>query len=254
MWSTKYWVMSLFFLSLILFACQSSEETAAVFEFVEVEIPSADGITLKGDFYAAADKDSPFILLCHQAGYSRGEYREIAPKLNALGYHCLAIDQRSGDEVNGVKNEAAAEAEAKRLGTAYPDAYVDIDAALEFVKSEYQPAKLILWGSSYSAALSLIFASQAKADAVIAFSPGEYFEYEGKSITQWASEIQIPIFVTSSRSESGDLKKIFDKIPALAKKMFTPSSQGKHGSKALYKKEAASSQYWEAIENFLAGN
>ena len=49
--------------------------------------------------------DAPLIVLCHQAGGSRGEYREIAPRLNKLGYQCLAIDQRAGGQVKGVVNE-----------------------------------------------------------------------------------------------------------------------------------------------------
>ena len=37
-----------------------------------------------------------FIVMFHQAGWSRGEYREIAPKLVAKGYRVLAVDQRAG--------------------------------------------------------------------------------------------------------------------------------------------------------------
>ena len=53
---------------------------------------------------AGLPANAPVLVLFHQAGWSRGEYREIAPKLNELGYICLAIDQRSGKGVNGVAN------------------------------------------------------------------------------------------------------------------------------------------------------
>ena len=35
----------------------------------------------QADLYIAHDASAPFILLFHQAGWSRGEYLEIAPKL-----------------------------------------------------------------------------------------------------------------------------------------------------------------------------
>ena len=55
--------------------------------------PSKDGITITADLYEI-DSASPVILLCHQAGYSRGEYIESAKRLNKFGFNCLAIDQR----------------------------------------------------------------------------------------------------------------------------------------------------------------
>lgn len=75
-----------------------------------ISFPSKDGLEITADVYFTGDKSKPWILLCHQARWSRGEYNEIAPKLNALGFNCLATDQRSGKEVNGVTNETAARA------------------------------------------------------------------------------------------------------------------------------------------------
>src|SRR4051812_30289117 len=75
----------------------------------KVTFPSKDGVTITADWYPIADS-CPVILLCHQAGFSRGEYESTAVRLNKFGFNCLAIDQRFGDEVNGIKNETAAEA------------------------------------------------------------------------------------------------------------------------------------------------
>ena len=69
-----------------------------------IEYSAKDGLEITADLYEAPESDT-FILLFHQAGWSRGEYKETAPKLNTLGYSCLAVDQRSGDEVNAVKNK-----------------------------------------------------------------------------------------------------------------------------------------------------
>src|ERR1041385_9201704 len=76
---------------------------------LQITFPSIDGLIITADSYLQ-DDSLPWILLCHQAGYSRGEYKETAAKFEAFGYNCLAIDQRSGGEVNGIKNETAARA------------------------------------------------------------------------------------------------------------------------------------------------
>ena len=75
---------------------------------------SSDGLTVTADLYLK-DKSYPFIILFHQANFSRGEYQETAPKLMKLGYNCLAVDLRSGKEVNFIKNETAAKAHEKNL-------------------------------------------------------------------------------------------------------------------------------------------
>ncbi|MCK5453881.1 MAG: hypothetical protein KAJ16_05940, partial [Calditrichia bacterium] len=70
-----------------------------------ITFPSQDGLPITADLYIVHGKEAPFILLFHQAGFSRGEYLNIAPVLNELGFNAMAIDQRSGKEVNGIVNE-----------------------------------------------------------------------------------------------------------------------------------------------------
>jgi hypothetical protein len=86
-----------------------------------VTFPSKDSLTVTADWYPV-DNDRPVVLLCHQNRFSRGEYRETALKLNKFGLNCLAIDQRIGDEVNGVRNETAAVAKAKKITPSFADA------------------------------------------------------------------------------------------------------------------------------------
>jgi len=60
-------------------------------------INSDDDIKIITDSYIISeDPKTPVIVLFHQAGWSRGEYLEIAPKLNHLGFNCVAVDLRSG--------------------------------------------------------------------------------------------------------------------------------------------------------------
>src|SRR5437667_8940636 len=104
--------------------------TAKLFAQQTITFPSKDELTITADLYEI-DSTSPLILLCHQAGYSRGEYIETAKRLNKFGFNCLAIDQRSGKECNAVRNETARAAVLAGKPGNYPDAEQDIVAAID---------------------------------------------------------------------------------------------------------------------------
>ena len=84
-----------------------------------ITFKSKDGVVITADLYMAHNKTAPFILLFHQAGWSRGEYLEIAPRLNEMGFNCMAVDLRSGNEINNVKNMTKVSAEKMQKGTSY---------------------------------------------------------------------------------------------------------------------------------------
>jgi len=226
--------------------------------FRTIQFNASDGVEITADLYLAhADLNNPLIVLCHQAGWSRGEYREIAPKLNALGFNCIAIDQRSGGAVNDVKNETLASAEKAKKGTTFVDAKSDIIDTLKFVKGTFAHGKLLLWGSSYSAALSLKVAGDESdlVDGVLSFAPGEYFERFGQPadwIQTSASNIKVPAFITSAKKEHGNWKAIYEAIPSDAKQNFLPSTKGNHGSRALWEQFADHEAYWMEVKVFLS--
>jgi predicted esterase len=217
-----------------------------------ITLTSSDGIKITGDLYSIADEDAPYILLFHQAGYSRGEYLEIAPKLNELGFNCLAIDQRSGKEVNGVINETHLEAKKANKGTSYVDALPDLEAAYNYAKNELKAKKIIIWGSSYSSSLVIYLGSKYGSDlsGILSFSPGEYFKLNDKKMEDYAAEVQAPIFITSAKNEKNDWQGIFDQIIS-EKSFYLPETKGKHGSKALWEKNEGHEAYWGAVEGFL---
>jgi len=125
-----------------------------------ITFESKDGLELTADLYMPNEKKAPFIILFHQARWSRGEYKEIAPKLTILGFNCLAVDLRSGGEVNNVRNESSISAQKAMKPTKYVDAYTDIEAAVNYVERFYAEGKIIIWGSSYSSALVLKYAGE----------------------------------------------------------------------------------------------
>ncbi|MDA7526298.1 hypothetical protein N8525_03960 [Verrucomicrobiales bacterium] len=78
-----------------------------------VTFPSEDNLSVTADFYPTTNRtQTPIIVLFHQANWSRGEYREIAPRLQDLRFQALAVGQRSGNAVNGATNHTAKQAKA----------------------------------------------------------------------------------------------------------------------------------------------
>jgi len=245
----------LFSLWAVIFSYQASSA-----ENTSITFPSMDGLEITADTYIAhEDKSTPLIVLFHQAGWSRGEYLEIAPKLNKLGFNCIAIDQRSGESVNGIANETALRASQADKQTRYIDALPDIEASLRYVKSQYNDSKIIAWGSSYSAALVLQLAGNQPdlVDGVLSFAPGEYFAKQGKSnswVKNSAMHINVPVFITSARIEKNSWSAIYEAIKSDQKSSFLPKSKGNHGSRALWDQFKDSDQYWKAVNEFLKNN
>ncbi len=218
-----------------------------------ITFKSPDGLTVTADLYLIADKTAPFIILYHQARYSRGEYLEIAPKLNALGFNCLAVDQRSGDAVNELVNQTHARAVEKGLPTEYADALPDLEAALLYTKNTLGAGKIIVWGSSYSSALVFVLAAKNPdlVDGILAFSPGNYFELDGKSVADYAGKVNCPVFITSAKSEEQYWRPIYDDLQSTDKTFFLPKDEGFHGSKALWEENEGHQNYWKAVKGFL---
>jgi dienelactone hydrolase len=216
----------------------------------KVTFPASDGLIVTADIYTVNDT-LPYMVLCHQARYSRGEYMETVKEFCDMGYNCLVPDLRSGKEVNGVYNETASLAIKKGLSGEYLDAEPDMIAAINYA---YQKSgkKVVLVGSSYSASLALkIAATNKKVSAVLAFSPGEYFG-DKLNLKKVIAEIGVPVFTTSSKDESASVTELITDIKPKIKVHFIPTSAGKHGSSALWKNNPNNQEYWTAVKAFMS--
>ncbi len=215
-----------------------------------VAFETADGITVHGDYYAAADGARPVILAFHQAGFNRLEYREIAPRLVGQGFSVLAIDQRSGGNYGGVDNQTA---KGTKAFWVYADALPDLEAALKWARAKHPKAQILAWGSSYSASLAFVLASRhSEIAGVLAFSPGEYFD--GKpSVREAAKDVTVPVFITSrGDKETVIARLILDALASTDKTQFIPKGPGVHGSSALLQPQGKADEYWTAVDAFLA--
>jgi len=241
------------FLYIFLFLILLFDKSAVKAE--KVYFSSKDGIKITAEYYRVHPDTVPLIILFHQAGWSRGEYLEIAPRLNQLGFNCLAVDLRSGKTVNNVENETYIEAKKRMKETNYLAAEIDIISALDYALN-IAGGKIIIWGSSYSASLALKVAAQYQDNihAVIAFSPGEYFRSFGKPadfISNSVVNLYIPAFITCANREKDKCEIIFNRIPSENKTFFIPENSGNHGSSALWNIHYDSKEYWTAVESFL---
>ena len=217
---------------------------------VAVTLTAADGVRIDGLLYRSAAPKAT-ILLFHQAGSGKGEYASVAPRLAAAGYDALAIDQRAGGGLFGVN------ATATRLGhpANYGEARRDLEAAFAWGARRGRP--VILWGSSYSAALvfEVAAAHPGGVAAVLAFSPGEYLADKGE-VRRAAARVSVPIYVTSApeRVEVAAARAILAASPARVKAQYVPAA-GVHGASTLIpaRNPAGAAANWAAVWTFLRG-
>lgn len=222
----------------------------SIFSQIKVAFEADDGLLVVADHYIV-NKTYPYILLFHQLESSRGEFREIAPKLNKLGYNCLAVDLRAGNEVNFVRNETAQNASSMRISQRLEDARRDMNAAIGYVNSRNE-LPVILFGSTFSASLALLLAKEREdIQAVVAFSPGEFFSGT-LNIKNLIAGLQKPVFIGSSKSELKFVTELAQGIPQNNKQIIISSStEGVHGAKSLWETEKTHNENWLALMMFL---
>ena len=215
-----------------------------------VTFNASDGLEVTGVVYCA-DTNAPVIVLCHQARFNNYEYAETAPRLVALGFTCLAIDQRSGGDMESHINATNKRAVEKNLPTGYTNSLPDISAAVNYA-SERIHKQVILWGSSYSAALTLKVAMEnPNVRAAVGFSPILKFDSGESAADIFKNYKDKPLFVTSTEKEGAPIAKALSHLGDDVLYQYYPETKGTHGSKALWSSDPSSTYYWEEITKWL---
>ena len=218
---------------------------------IPVTLTASDGVRVFAWHYEGPDARKPVILLFHQAGSNHAEYSTIGPRLVSMGYHCLALDQRSGGRMWGVNNRTA---DGLGKDVEYLSALPDLEAALAWPRSQNLAGRSIVWGSSYSAALVFLLAAKHEKDiaAVLAFSPGEYLG-EPHIVESAAGQVHVPVFVDCAKDD-GEISVARTIAQAAHGKQFIPKLAGIHGSSTLRqdKNPKGSAENWQAVQEFLA--
>jgi len=211
---------------------------------------AGDGLKVRGDLYLR-DYKLPFIILCHQASSNRSEFYDIAPRLLNLNYNCLAVDLRAGAKTGYTENETALKAVIENRPKEMLDARTDLLAAIDFVH-RVNRHPVILFGSSYSASLCLLAArNNMQVKAVVAFSPGEYFQPR-ISMAEEFGRADKPVFISGTQSEFVYLQKMtIHMIPEKLTLFIPEKGKGEHGVRALTSGGTVSDEYWFALMLFF---
>jgi dienelactone hydrolase len=221
-----------------------------------VQFKTSDGVTIYANYYPAKASPQPMILLFHQAHSNRYEYSSIAPRLEALGFSCLATDQRFGGTMFGEDNETDAHmSKAAAQSHSVAGFEADLEAALAWAHAKDPQRKVILWGSSYSASLVFVIAARHPAEVagVLAFSPGEYFP-NPTLIEDAAKQVHVPVFITSENSADAvaNATKIFDAATS-NRKVHYSAKYAVHGSSTLLadRDPKGAAVTWQVVMKFL---
>jgi pimeloyl-ACP methyl ester carboxylesterase len=215
----------------------------------KISFIAPDNLKITADLYDAG-AGAPVIILCHEANSSRGEFKNAAPKLLAMGFTCLAIDMRAGGTTNGIANETTPDAIEKKFPIALLYGEQDMLAAITYAEENLKAEKIILLGSSYSAGLALMIGAYDDRIAAIAvFSPGEYIE--DLSVSTYVQYITKPTFATGASSEISDVRAMMAGMNEDYLVLFSPSGGGVHGAKNLDQSTPNHKEYWSALEKFL---
>jgi dienelactone hydrolase len=219
-----------------------------------VQLQAADGVAVFGEVWRAAGAKPPVIVAFHQAESSSAEYAPIAPRLAQNGFTVLAIDQRSGDGAFGGKNRTV---EAFGDSADYEDALPDLEAALAWARADARGAPVIVWGSSYSAALVFLLAAAHpdEVSAVVAYSPGEYLTKK-TAVHDAARQVVVPVYIdqASSADEVAQSASILHAVKSEDKQIFVSRAKSTHGASTLRadSNPAGNETHWKAVLKFLA--
>jgi pimeloyl-ACP methyl ester carboxylesterase len=203
----------------------------------EIQTTTEDGVSIFGQkYFSDLDDGSPLILMFHQAGSNgRGEYGDLIPWLNNAGYRVIAWDQRSGGKRFGSHNRTV-DALPKGTPTSYCDAYPDLQAALDYTIKDGLAESVVVWGSSYSAALVVQLAAKNndKVSGVASFSPASGGPMLRCRARQWVEQVKAPILVMRPESEMARESSVRQRdILTAAGVGFEVVDNGVHGSSML---------------------
>lgn len=170
---------------------------------------AADGTSVWGEaYFASLPTTAPLIALFHQArSNGRGEYGPLIPWLNGLGYRVIAFDQRSGGSLFGESNRTAA---ASKGPKGFCDAWPDIEAGVVYAHKAASGAKLIVWGSSYSASLiwRVAAAHADKVDGVVAMSTATGGALDACGAKAYLPKLQDKAVAAWPESEKGQADRL----------------------------------------------
>ena len=152
----------------------------------DVSLETSDGVKIAATWYPG-DRGKPGLVLIHQLGHNRSDWRSFAFDCQEKGYYVLAIDLRGHGQSTEGKNGRKLDFQ-KFTETDYGDMKFDVAAGVQWLLKEgsADPKKIGIVGASIGANHALLFAATGKTPikTVVLLSPG--IEYRGVNVTSAA--------------------------------------------------------------------
>ncbi len=211
---------------------------------------SKDSLLITADEYIVVDS-LPYVLLIHEQGSSRGEFKNIIGRFQKMNFNCLVVDVRNGGNSNFVGNETFKRCRVKGLSMAPIAIQGDIESSVDFAFNK-SGQKVILLGSGANGSLAIKTAKENdNVKAVIALSPGEFF-LSSFSVEDTIAGLEKPLLITSGKMEFPYVQQLASKVAEEYKSIFAPeNSEGGRGTDALLPGNSSEGEYWLAILLFF---
>ena len=211
---------------------------------------SADSLLITADEYMISDT-LPSLVLLHEQGSSRGEFTDIAERFLKMNFNCLVPDIRNGGNNNITGNETARRCRQQGFSRHVDAVEMDIRASVNHAY-EKSGQQVVLLGAGENGALALKIAAETEAvRAVIALSPGEFFQPHFR-VQDTIAGMEKKILVLSSKMELPYMEQLTSGISEQFKTLFAPvDSPGERGTDALRPGQPSHSEYWLNILLFF---
>lgn len=140
-------------------------------DYEVIDIPTSDGLSLKGWLYKPRGQSSKAIILSHSGEGNMADLIEIASNFVTLGYYVITYDYRGFGE--------SSDFNINNNFYIYAQFEFDLNAVIDYTKRYLSRARTVhLWGVGMGAGLSLaVGANRNEISGVIADSP--YWTLEG---------------------------------------------------------------------------
>jgi len=198
-----------------------------------VSFDAPDGVKIVGTFYAATKENSPAVLLLHQYGGSRSNYKNLAGQFQSNGIAVLAIDGRGfGESTRKTDGSRVAASQSDEAVTGMKS---DVAAAVKFLGEQraVDKNKIGIVGASYSSSLAIIYAAENSAiKAVALLSPGT--NYFGNlptepAIAKYGTRPLLIVAAEDDQDSANDSRRL-DKLAAGDKHELRIYKRGGHGT------------------------
>ena len=201
-----------------------------------VTFDAPDGARIVGSFYAARQENSPAVLMLHQFGGTRADYKDLAAQFQANGMAVLTIDGRGFGE--STKRADGSTISVSQSNEAVAGMKSDVAAAVKFLveQKNVDKSRIGIAGASYGSSLAIIYAGEnSEIKAVALVSPGT--NYFGNLPTMPAMEKYAarPVLIIAAEDdqESATASHKLDKLAAGDQHQLQIYPRGGHGTGIL---------------------